>query len=771
MRLSRYCRPQLSPIWSLPWKHQSRRGWKSKTNSVEFPSRLAFSSSSPTDLIDRLKAIANGGTTQSVDAVAVTETLNGISGDEQPKKKKKKKKKKGTVTELGSVISGWSGENWKEEWGEDKLRASSSKTRSPPPHISLPISYSRRIEGLLEDVPKPVLQDLSPPTKQSPIATLHHGLERVLFNPGVHWLRDPRSRVYNFPPALGIIPKVVDFAFERLTGFIRSSRDEDLWTLAKQEKRKFGGSTSSLSGMLCHIYFLLSGNKTVDTNNLSLDFRRESKTFTPGQRMAASVVFNHKDGVYSIDSSSSEEDREKNILLWMGTLLEKYITMPSGEFLSYLRSHPVQQEQAFEEPVREAYRYSKSEKYILRSQLDCHDSRLPGTGVFDIKTRACLPIRMDILNFEESSGYVIRSNTGLMGSFEREYFDLIRSAFLKYQFQARIGNMDGVFVAYHNTARMFGFQYIPLEEMDQRLFGPAAGAGDRVFQKCMETLELISEEIISCFPGQSVNCTFETQDGLGKDLNIWVEPLDRKPSSEDGVQHTGETKEQRTPIKQIVVSAKSFCGNTPAKGARCVETMDQPWTVHWAITHRSSDSGKEEQIRADLQAAKDRRFRAYSLPTGVSPQDIEKWWDSLDFSGSKRLNVPLTPLDDEGNEGIEVDLSGLMTKKPRPQSFFTENFIMPDSRIQNLRDLANEGREETIRIGLEDRGKPKVVLGVGEVDWEDALAEEEIASQIRKQATAAESLEIKTDDSKPDNAKQGDAKPDEDWPQNAHRLV
>lgn len=36
----------------------------------------------------------------------------------------------------------------------------------------------------------------------------------------------------------------------------------------------------------------------------------------------------------------------------------------------------------------------------MRSQLDCHDSRLPGTGVFDIKTRACLPIRLDLLNFE-----------------------------------------------------------------------------------------------------------------------------------------------------------------------------------------------------------------------------------------------------------------------------------------------------------------------------------------------------------------------------------
>lgn len=36
----------------------------------------------------------------------------------------------------------------------------------------------------------------------------------------------------------------------------------------------------------------------------------------------------------------------------------------------------------------------------MRSQLDCVDSRLPGTGVFDIKTRAALPIRLDLLNYE-----------------------------------------------------------------------------------------------------------------------------------------------------------------------------------------------------------------------------------------------------------------------------------------------------------------------------------------------------------------------------------
>lgn len=62
--------------------------------------------------------------------------------------------------------------------------------------------------------------------------------------------------------------------------------------------------------------------------------------------------------------------------------------------------------------------------------------------------------------------------------------------------------MDGVFVAYHNTERIFGFQYISLDEMDERLLGPTPGIGDKLFNHCVNILEAILEEASSCFPGQ-----------------------------------------------------------------------------------------------------------------------------------------------------------------------------------------------------------------------------------------------------------------------------
>ena len=68
---------------------------------------------------------------------------------------------------------------------------------------------------------------------------------------------------------------------------------------------------------------------------------------------------------------------------------------------------------------------------------------------------------------------------------------------LPTSFQARIGNMDGVLVAYHNTARIFGFQYVSLEEMEEKLYG--SGNGTRVFNKCVSLLERVLSDVVSIY--------------------------------------------------------------------------------------------------------------------------------------------------------------------------------------------------------------------------------------------------------------------------------
>ncbi|KAJ7175787.1 mitochondrial protein Pet127-domain-containing protein [Mycena filopes] len=628
------------------------------------------------------------------------------------------------------TAGGWKPDEWKDDWGADTLAPKGPKSRRPPPphlkgspakvttpsslkaagteKVRATTSHTRKVEGLLDPLEGPVLQDLPPTSQHQPIATLEHGLERVLFNPGVHWLQDPRSRVYNFPPHLENLPKVTEFAFERLPGFIKSSRDKDLRTLAKREKRTFVGSTSSLTGMLGHCYFLISEHKPVDISSLSSAFQGEEKTFTPGQRMPTSVFFNHKDGVYAIDSDG--EDSSKNVLTWLGTLLEKFLTMSEAEFSTYLRSSPPRAEE--EDPRREAYRYAKSKNFVMRSQLDGVDRRLPGTGVFDIKTRACLPIRLDILNWEENSGYVIKFAQGLVESFEREYYDLIRSAFLKYGFQVRIGNMDGVIVAYHNTARLFGFQYVSLEEMDQRLFGSDPGVGDRVFEKCVGLLECIAPEIAQCFPGESVKCTFECKEG-SKELNVWVQSADWSPAG-------GETE---PPMKQLVVRVQNFLSETPVSGPRALNASStMPWTLYWSVSHLDAS---QEKIRANFDKCMDRKFRALSLPTGVSFEDLPQFWSELNFGAPRTAE--------------ETDEFSL------PLDFDYSKFRAPNERVRILRALARSGRKYTETRERLDLGRKKIVLGqpfdISDLEFQEYEMEDDPESLRDEDISEVEAIE------------------------------
>ncbi|KAH7915865.1 mitochondrial protein Pet127-domain-containing protein [Hygrophoropsis aurantiaca] len=556
---------------------------------------------------------------------------------------------------------------------------SSEKQRRPPPHKQHhPLAYTRRIEGLLPDEQEKVLADIESPSEQKPIATLAHGLDRVLFNPGVHWLQDPRSRVYNFTPWVENIPEVTDFAFERVTGFVKSSMDEDLWALAKKEGRTFAGSTSSLTGMLSHVYFLVSDDRDVDTSLLSRHFQREPTTFTWGQRMPVSVVLNYRDGVYTIDSEkSASDDPDKNVLTWMGTMLEKFLTVPESEFKQYLRSSHVEIEDDGD-ARREAYRYSKSNSFVMRSQLDCVDKRLPGTGVFDIKTRAAVSIRLDMFNYEENSGYLIRSLHGPIESFEKEYYDLIRSAFLKYSFQARIGNMDGVLVAYHNTARLFGFQYVSLDEMDARLFG-GAGRGERVFTKCVRMLERVMEEVITVFPANSVKCTFDTKEGSGM-MRVWVEP-------------TEWDEEGTKPIAQLDVETESFLDHSTVRGSRAIAAVESPWLLHWKISRSSLDYA---DIRENLAATQQRQSRAWALPEDLGVDAMEKKWNEMDFGGKRREEEMKVSKDEDSNPLDSASIADDEGQQiPTKSTFDPMKFKAPSAAVRNLRRLAREGRVET----------------------------------------------------------------------------
>lgn len=62
--------------------------------------------------------------------------------------------------------------------------------------------------------------------------------------------------------------------------------------------------------------------------------------------------------------------------------------------------------------------------------------------------------------------------------------------------QMKIGRMQGAAIAYHNTQRVFGFEYIKLKAMENRVFG-CSEFSDVIFDKSLGLLENILDHILA----------------------------------------------------------------------------------------------------------------------------------------------------------------------------------------------------------------------------------------------------------------------------------
>ncbi len=405
-----------------------------------------------------------------------------------------------------------------------KKEAQKSASKHAKSTKSIKKKKKKATEPVEFEVITPKALELQPIDQETPdIPKLSYGLDRVLFNGGVYRMQDARTNVYNFDPYLASIMPVDEFDYDALKEYVTSSKDTKLYDLAKQHGKKYSGSTSSMTAVLSHLHFLVSGWRPPNFDHLSRGWTPESHNFTILTRGPVATFIKHKDGVYSIDSDK-EYDNE-NILSMLGKSMEKLLTLPKEEFEKYkkTKSHQLTEE---EKKADEAYHYTTFGDFMMRSQLDAHDPRLPGTGVFDLKTRAVVTIRMDVQGHEKGVGYEIRKQFGQWESFEREYYDLIRSAFLKYSLQVRMGRMDGIFVAYHNTQRIFGFQYIPLSEMDHALHGQTdTTLGDQEFKATLAILNDLMNRATQKFPGRSLRLHVETRPTADPITYFFVQPV------------------------------------------------------------------------------------------------------------------------------------------------------------------------------------------------------------------------------------------------------
>ncbi|TLD19798.1 hypothetical protein PspLS_09568 [Pyricularia sp. CBS 133598] len=483
------------------------------------------------------------------------------------------------------------------------------------------------------------LQPIEKP--QPPVPGVEYGLDRVLFNPGVYHLQCPRTQVYNFDPYLSKIMPIEEFDFSALKRYVTSSKDQTLIQMASSLGKKYTGSTSSMTASLAHFHYLISGWRSITTKSITRETPIESSNFTRITRAPAAAFLHYKDGTYAIDADK-EFDRS-TILSMLGKSMEKLLTLPKEEYENYHRdrSHLLS-EATREDP--EAFHYTTLGDFLMRSQLDAHNPRLPGTGMYDLKTRAVLSIRMESANVKNGLGYEIRKRFGEFESFEREYVDMIRSAFLKYSMQVRMGRMDGIFVAYHNTERIFGFQYIPLEEMDYSIHGTTdRKLGDEEFKLSVTLLNKVLDKATARFPGKTLRLHFETRPSDTPFMYIFAKPVSR--AEVDEVQEANKAAVEKFEKEMMGLDPVSEPAsededrgvedmdlvNEDEEGVSSLENAEELGQEMWADMMDRVEDAMEDDARgiAAVREAIERALEESELLVNLSPEKSKAQVDAL----------------------------------------------------------------------------------------------------------------------------------------------
>jgi hypothetical protein len=386
-----------------------------------------------------------------------------------------------------------------------------------------------------------------PPGAAQPavVPPLAHGLDVVLRNGGVHPIAPQNLRQHlkqqggsgGKGPGRGHLqqqqkrpepnpewdvlrniaqPHEVDWT--SIPPYIRASQDKTLRRIAKSTLGvRYSGSTSSMTMAMSAMYHAVSNFKTTLLNGgLTRPMADLPNSFTKMHSKPTAVAITPYPGTpnrFSIDAHQGI-DSSPAILRDLGHSMERMLTMTGPEFRekllrkdsptasdadrnsftgamdsidpSTIKAHPPQ-----------FYHYSQADSFLLRAQIDCID---PKTGnVFDLKTRAVAPIRYDISNYIDNTHRTLPRLTGLTDSFEREFYDMVRSVFLKYSLQLRIGRMSGAFVTYHNTSSVLGFEYLSLSEMEAYAFGSKQWT-EHAFSSIVRLLGIVFDSVTAALP-------------------------------------------------------------------------------------------------------------------------------------------------------------------------------------------------------------------------------------------------------------------------------
>lgn len=375
-----------------------------------------------------------------------------------------------------------------EEWLTDRKLDSQLNLINPQRHI-----YAEEY-----DLKK--LEDCSLAASFTRPPHLFHNLEKIVRTEGIY----PSDQ---FPKEARICPKITPELYKRFTNYTRPSNDKLLHSVTTAEKCKYMTGSSSLTESLQQLYYVISNFKSPDITGLGKNYDHLNMNYMSAYRKPTTFLLRKlPGGIYAIDGDKGPIDENAQILLMGGIVLEGLFTTEPTIFarLCDLTKEISPMDKEVIEASSRSFRFRKIGNLIVRSQIDCEALDEEGNPfVFEIKTRATAPIRYDLNNYFKYLDYKLTKRNGLHSSYEREYFDLIRSILLKYFFQIKIGKMDGAFIAHHNTDEIFGYEYVKIDEIEKRLFG-CAEISEQVLKICLAMFQDILDDVTSKYPNDEL---------------------------------------------------------------------------------------------------------------------------------------------------------------------------------------------------------------------------------------------------------------------------
>eukprot|EP00177_Eucheuma_denticulatum_P006546 GFKZ01011917.1.p1 GENE.GFKZ01011917.1~~GFKZ01011917.1.p1 ORF type:complete len:618 (-),score=64.47 GFKZ01011917.1:248-2101(-) len=416
-------------------------------------------------------------------------------------------------------------------WPRRPLEDSPTDTRiAPHPELE---SAEKLDNSNWREVVDPALPLVPVSSAQDPslIPALAHGIDIVLRGDGVYPLEAPwipargnlrkhsKGNTLNYSDSLRKIVQPEQIAWNNIPRYVPAGSDQRLHDLASATKGvKYCSSTSSITPAIAALYHLLSNFRDTDlTGGLSSLVSDLPNNFAKmHRRPVAFEVKKASEGVLSVNAHAGPESGP-TILKDLGHSMERMLTHDPAAFarkyvLSDENGNKMDKGLICNRDEEQFYHYSQVSRFLLRAQIDCRNHR---TGeVFDVKTRAVAPIRYDLSNYQISKHRRLKFLRGKMDSYEREFYDMVRTVFLKYALQLRIGRMSGALVAYHNTTEILGLEYISLREIHSYVFGEERWA-DIAFGAAIHLLEEVlrksTDDLLRGEPGERLKVVLNTE--------------------------------------------------------------------------------------------------------------------------------------------------------------------------------------------------------------------------------------------------------------------